>query len=68
MKRDKFVVVTLAAIFFIAVFFLLVAGRMLGWDFLGWFSSDDATWLYIILGIFVFITVGYLVKEWVGYR
>ena len=66
MKRDKLVVFTLVAIFLVAVFFLLVAGRMLGWDFLGWFASDDATWLYIILGIFAFVTIGYLVKEWVG--
>lgn len=66
MKKDKLVRVTLLVIFFAAVFVLLLAGRVLEWDILGWFASDDATWLYIILGIFVFITIGYLVKEWVG--
>lgn len=66
MKKDKLVRITLLAIFFAAVFALLLAGRVLQWDILGWFATDDATWLYLMLGVFLFITAGLLVKEWVG--
>ena len=65
-RKDNLVRLTLFVLFVLAVFILLVAGRILGWDFLGWFSSPDSTWLYLMIGIFLFISAGLLVREWVN--
>lgn len=65
LKNRKITILVSVLIALTALVVLLFGGAMAGWNILAWFKSDDATWLYLLIFLFIFITAWMLVNEWV---
>ena len=65
-NRKRIVFLVSALIMLTALLILLVGGSLAGWDLLAWFRGNAAVWAYLLIFMFIFMTAGLLVHEWLG--
>lgn len=54
-NRNKGLIITGVALLIVALIVFLVGGYLAGWDFKAWFVSNQAIWVYVLVGIYILV-------------
>jgi hypothetical protein len=61
--KNKAIIITGILLLIVSLIIFLLAGYLAGWDFAAWFTSSQAIWIYVLIGLYVFGVIVLLVVE-----
>lgn len=61
--RNKVLIITGIILLFVALIIFLIGGYLAGWDYAKWFTSSQAIWIYLFIGLYGITVLGIIVSD-----
>jgi len=62
-KRNLTLIITGCILLAIGIISYLVGGYLAGWDFIAWFKSKQAIWIYSLIVIYIIVVLIVIIKD-----